>query len=236
LSMESRKQMKRTLPFVIITLVLASALLAAWYMKRSTAEALHTAPPANSASANRASSIKLGADPPHALGNIDAPVMLEEFGDFECQACGLLHPILQQMKAEFGSRLVIVFREYPLAAKHQHALAAARAAEAAGLQGKFWEMHDRLYEKQETWHESLNAEPLFEQYAREIGLAQDRFKQDMAGETVDQRIALDRERGQSIGINSTPTVFLNGREVPLASLSADSLRELIKTQITSGGN
>ena len=236
LSIKSRKQMKRTLPFVIITLVLASALLAAWYMKRSTGETSHIAPPASPTSGNRASSIKLGADPPQTLGTADAPVMLEEFGDFECQSCGLLHPILQQMKAEFGSRLVIVFREYPLAAKHEHALAAARAAEAAGLQGKFWEMHNRLYENQKAWHESSSVQTLFEEYAEGIGLALDRFKQDMSSEIVEERIALDRERGQSIGINSTPTVFLNGREVPLASLSADSLRELIKAQIASGGN
>lgn len=223
--------MKRLLPFFIIAVVLGGAILVVWYLLRSTVESPRTIQPGSSVPQRPASSIKPGADPPHMLGTTDAPVMLEEFGDFECQPCGLLHPTLTEMKREFGQKVVIVFREFPLVTKHAHALAAAQAAEAAGLQGKFWEMHDLLYENQKVWREASDVRPIFEEYATQIGLSLDRFRRDSSSDIVTQRITLDRERGYSIGVNSTPTVFLNGREVPPESLGTDKLRELIKAQI-----
>jgi protein-disulfide isomerase len=220
--------MKRTLPFLIIAGVLSITLFSVWYLKRSA-----KTPPliSQGASAPRDRAIKLGADPAHTLGAKDAPVMLEEFGDFECHSCGLLHPILNKMKGEFGPRIVIVFREFPLVAKHPHALEAARAAEAAGLQGKFWEMHDLLFENQDTWNEAPDVQPIFEDYATTIGLTLDRFRHDLSSEIVSRRIAQDRDRGYSIGISSTPTLFLNGQEVPFESMSDEKLREMIKTQL-----
>jgi protein-disulfide isomerase len=221
--------MKRSLPFVVIAGVLGAALLSAWYLKRSTANTSLVATSGPSAPGSRGTA-KLGAEPTHILGDMSAPVMLEEFGDFQCPPCGSLHPVLKSLKAEFGPSVVIVFREFPIAARHPHALSAARAAEAAGLQGKFWQMHDLLYENQRTWRDASDAQPIFEEYATRIGLALDRFKRDSLSETVDQRIALDRERGNWVGVNSTPTVFLNGREVPPESLAADKLRSLINAQ------
>jgi len=223
--------MKRVLPLVIIIGVFGTVLLAAWYLRRSNAETPLATRPGPSPPTNPTRSITLGADPPHALGTQDAPVMIEEFGDFECSSCAVLHPALAMMKSEFGPRLVIVFREFPILSKHKHALAAARAAEAAGQQGKFWEMHDLLYENQKVWHDAADVQPLFEEYATQIGLSLDRFRRDSSSDIVAQRITLDRERGYSIGVNSTPTVFLNGREVPPESLGTDKLRELIKAQI-----
>lgn len=205
-------------------------MLAAWYLKRSAIETPPPLPPAISLPKSPGGAVKLGADPPHALGDPDAPVMLEEFGDFQCPPCGLLHPVLTTMKAEFGPRLVIVFREFPMASIHAHALAAARAAEAAGRQGKFWEMHGLLYENQKAWHDASEAVPIFEDYANRIGLDLERFKRDVASKSVDQRIALDRARGYWIGVNGTPTVFINGREVPPDSLTTDKLRTLISEQ------
>ncbi len=127
-------------------------------------------------------------------------------------------------------------REFPLVSKHTHALAAAaaRAGEAVGLQGKFWEMHDLLYENQKTWHDASDPQRNFEEYATRIGLDLDRFKRDMLSEAVNQRVLFDRERGNWIGVNSTPTVFLNGREVPGGSLTSDKLRGLINAEIKSG--
>jgi len=156
--------------------------------------------------------------------------MIEEFGDFECPPCATLHPVLKAMKSEFGPRLVIVFRHFPMTTLHPHAMEAARVAEAAGLQGKFWDMHGLLYEDQKAWHEAANAGPLFENYASRIGLDIERFKQDLNNAVVDQRIRLDKERGYWIGVNGTPTVFLNGREVPADSLAAEKLRALINAQ------
>ena len=226
-------KMKRALPFVIIIAVLGGALLTYWYLKRSTTGTPRAISPAASRPKPPEGPPKLGAVPPQALGNVDAPVMLEEFGDFVCQSCAQVHPVLKTMKQEFGPRIVIVFREFPLQTVHPHALSAAQAAEAAGLQGKFWEMHDLLYENQKAWHEASDVSPIFEQYATTLNLDLDRFRRDVNHEAVEQRIQRDRERGYWIGVTGTPTVFLNGREVPFESLASDKLRVLINTQLSS---
>jgi formate-nitrite transporter family protein len=175
----------------------------------------------------------LGAQPAYVLGPATAPARLEEFGDFECPPCGLLHPILEEMHKEFGDRLQITFREFPLVPTHQHALAAASAAEAAGLQGKFWEMHDLLYERQKNWKTEFDVRPVFETYAKEIGIDVARYKTDLDSNAVQQRIFLDQNRGHSLGVKGTPTVFLNGREVPFESLPAEQLRVIIQREIES---
>lgn len=225
--------MKRALPLIIIVGVFVTSVFSFWYLRRSVTETPRTATPVPPA--NRTGPVKTGAEPPHTLGDANALVMIEEFGDYECLPCGSLHPVLKSIKAEFGAGVVIVFREFPLALKHKHALEAAQAAEAAGLQGKFWEMHDLLYENQKTWREAGDVRPMFEEYAIKIGLALDRFKQDRTSETVTGRIALDRERGRWIGVIGTPTVFLNGHEVPLESLTAEKLRPLVNRELHSEG-
>jgi protein-disulfide isomerase len=159
--------------------------------------------------------------------------MLEEFGDFECSPCGSAYPVLKDLKKEFGSELVIVFRQFPIVAKHAHAMGAAQAAEAAGLQGKFWQMHDLLYENQATWRADPDPPTVFAGYAKQIGLNLDQFNLDRTGDAVRQRIALDRDRGHWIGVNSTPTVFLNGREVPADSLTTETLRNFIRTELAA---
>jgi protein-disulfide isomerase len=137
------------------------------------------------------------------------------------------------MRKEFGDKLQITFREFPLAPAHQHAIAAASAAEAAGLQGKFWEMHDLLYENQKTWHDAFDARPLFEEYATKIGLNMEKFRSDSSGEVVAQRIFLDGKRGHALGVSGTPTVFMNGQEVPFESLAPDKLSALIQAQLNA---
>jgi protein-disulfide isomerase len=234
--------MKRLLPFIIIFLVLGVALGSAYYLKRSTNDVKPIANNAGTAStaspgasqANVTPGGVPGAEPAHTLGPASAPAHLEEFGDFECPPCGLLHPILVEMHREFGDRLQITFREFPLVPPHQHAVAAASSAEAAALQGKFWEMHDILYENQKTWHEAFDVRPIFEGYAKQIGLDVERFKQDVNGDAVARRLSQDGIRGHSLGVKGTPTVFLNGREVPFESLPADKLRVLINLELTGG--
>jgi protein-disulfide isomerase len=232
--------MKRALPFLTIGTVLVIAVVAALYLKRSTS--VPVAPPAlapasptasNGTTASNGAAAETGAIPPHTHGPADAPVTLEEFGDFECPPCGRLHPVLQTMEKEFGPRIRIIFREFPLVPTHVHALAAARSAEAAGLQGKFWEMHDLLYENQKTWHDAFDARPIFEGFATKIGLNMEKFKSDSSGEAVAQRIFLDGKRGHALGVNGTPTLYLNGREVPFESLAPDKLRALINAQLNA---
>lgn len=227
--------MKHFLPVAIILAVLGMALGAGWYMTRpavdSPAATPSAAKPSPAAIPTRSS--EPGAEPPHAIGPRDAPVTLEEFGDFECPPCALLHPVLKTMEQEFGSRLRVIFREFPLVPTHQHALAAARAAEAAGLQGKFFEMHDLLYKNQKSWHETFDARPIFEGYANKIGLDLERFKRDISSEVVQRRIFLDGKRAHALGVKGTPTVFLNGREVPFESLAPEKLRVLINTELAN---
>jgi len=237
--------MKRILPFIIILVVLGAALGSAWYLTR-TIPASPTVPnqPAQSP-ASQGSPVAQqqtpvvqgvpGAEPAHVLGPADAPVKIEEFGDFECPPCGIFHPILNQMKAEFGDKLQITFREFPLVPTHQHALAAASAAEAAGLQGKFWEMHDLIYDHQNDWKKEFDVRPIFEGYAKQIGIDVERYKRDMNGELVAQRIFADGKRGHSLGVKGTPTVFMNGREVPFENLPADKLRVVIQNELRSSG-
>src|SRR5712692_8823296 len=142
--------MKRFLPLVIIVAVLIAAVFAAWIFLRSS----RTDHPPTNSSASEAP----GAEPSHIRGNPKATVTLEEFGDFECPSCGTYSVELKKIESEFGDRLRVIFREYPLyPTPHKHALIAAQAAEAAGLQGRFWEMHDKLYENQKAWSEALDA-------------------------------------------------------------------------------
>jgi protein-disulfide isomerase len=235
--------MKRLLPFIIILIVLGLALGSAWYLTRSVPSAPtvvgQQASPQQSPGAQTTPAQQLGpfnagipgADPPHTHGPASAPAHLEEFGDFECPPCGAFHPILKQMEQEFGDKLHVTFREFPLVPTHQHALAAASAAEAAGLQGKFWEMHDLLYDRQTAWKTQFDVRSVFEGYAKEIGIDVERYKRDVGSDLVQQRIFQDGKRGHSLGVKGTPTVFLNGREVPFEQLQADQLRLVIQREI-----
>jgi protein-disulfide isomerase len=231
--------MKRTLPFIIIIVVLAVALGAGWYLTRPTPGSTTIVTPASKSSSSNAPTRPAaligvpGAEPAHTLGPPNAPIHLEEFGDFQCPPCGMFHPILEQMHEEFGDQLRITFREFPLVPAHNHAVAAASAAEAAGMQKKFWEMHDLIYEHQNDWKNLPDVRPVFEVYATQIGLDIERWKRDMASEYVAQRIFLDGKRGHSMGVKGTPTVFLNGREVPFESLPAEKLRVLIQNELNT---
>ena len=237
--------MKRILPFILILAVLGIALVSAWYFTRtmptSTTVAGSQPQPAKATGSQPAQTQPVatngapGAEPPHILGPANAPARLEEFGDFECPPCGLFHPILVSMHKQFGDKLQITFREFPLVPTHQHALAAASAAEAAAMQDKFWEMHDLLYDRQNDWKKQFDVRPVFEGYAKEIGLDVERYKRDLVSDYVAKRITLDGSRGHSLGVTGTPTVFLNGREVPFQSLQEDQLRVIIQREIDNAG-
>ena len=233
--------MKRALPFLIIAVVLVAAVLVAWNLKRSAVETPVATPTPNpsqnpSQSASPAMVAEPGANPPHALGDAKASVTLEEFGDFQCPPCGLLHPVLKTMEQEYGPRLRIIFRQFPLVSVHQYAAVAARSAEAAGMQGKFWEMHDLLYENQKSWSNAFDVRPIFEGYATKIGLDLEQFRRDSSSEAAAQRILQDGKRGTALGVKGTPTVFMNGSEVPFESLLVpEKLRGLINTQLAAKG-
>src|SRR5919204_3227402 len=173
--------MKRYLPFIIVAVVALATLGSGAMLYRAKLPHSLTIPE------DKSISRKGDAESMHIRGNANAPVTLEEFGDFECPPCGSIAGFLDELVKEYDPHLRIVFRNLPLQ-MHQHARDAALAAEAAGLQGRFWEMHDTLYREQEAWSKAPNARELFESYAGTIGLDLDKFKKDMDGEKTKARV------------------------------------------------
>ena len=140
----------------------------------------------------------------HSLGSPDASVTLVEYGDFECPHCGRAHGILKELRA-LESRFRLVYRHFPLSAIHPHAEQAAEAAEAAGAQGHFWDMHDILFENQDA----LDMVDLIG-YARALGLDVNRFTSEMRARTHAAKVREDFLSGARSGVNGTPTFFING--------------------------
>jgi protein-disulfide isomerase len=141
----------------------------------------------------------------HAWGSADAPVVMVEYGDFECPHCGQAHVVLKQIKQALGDTLCLVYRHFPLVTIHPHAEQAAEAAEAAGAQGRFWEMHDLLFEHQDALEDSDLVD-----YALMLGLDVPRFGQDLLEHRFAERIREDFVSGVRSGVNGTPSFFLNG--------------------------
>ena len=212
--------MKRYLPFVIVCVVALATFGSGEMLYRVKHEQLQAIPQDKATSANN------GSESMHIRGNPDAPVTLEEFGDFQCPPCGSFAAFSEQIMKEYDSRLRIVFRHFPLSA-HENARAASLAAEAAGLQGHFWEMYDVLYREQAAWSKAPNARELFESYAGTIGLNVDQFKKDMDGDQAKARVDSDQARGQSLGINVTPTIYINGQPVDPKDKNPQGVRAAI---------
>lgn len=158
-------------------------------------------------------------------------VTLVEFGDFQCPACADAYSIVKQVEKDYGDKLNLVFRNYPLP-QHANALPAAEAAEAAGAQGKFWEMYAKLYENQDKWSSVGNPIDIFTQYAKDLGLDVDKFTGDVKGEKYKDRILSDQNDGNTIAINATPTFFLDGQKLE-GIPSLDNLKSLIDQKLSS---
>ena len=207
--------MKRYLPFII---VVAVAL-----MTFGSGFALYRAKKPASLKDAAASGI-------HVRGKAGAPVTIEEFGDFQCPPCGTMSGILKKLEEEEGQKVRLIFHHFPLAV-HVHARAAALAAEAAQEQGRFWEMHDVLYKEQSLWSKAIVVDPLFEGYARSIGLDVERFKKDVAKPEVAARVDADQKLGSSRGVTSTPTLFLNNVALKPDAMNPTALHKAIETAI-----
>ena len=214
--------MKRYFPFAIIlaVLVLAVAGGAIFFRHLNQPPLL---PPKSALG-------KPGAEPPHLRGATSAPVMLEEFGDFECLPCSVLYPILKKAETDYGKRLCVIFRQYPLS-QHRHAPDASRAAEAAGLQNRFWEMHDLLYENRLAWLAAADTRAALELYAARLNLDLERFKKDMESEAVSARLAADNERRVSLALDRTPTIFVNNERITTRPITIEILHAAIDAAI-----
>ncbi len=217
--------MKRYLPFAIITLVALITLCAGTLFYRA-----HSLPP--SLAATDVPKAKEGGEAMHVLGPANAPVTIEEFGDFQCPPCGQLAAPLHQLVEDFRPKVRLIFRELPLP-MHAHAREAALAAEAAGLQGKFWQMHELLYREQATWTKAADARPLLSAYAGIIGLKLDRFRQDIDGAETSARLDADNTRASVVEAKVTPTVFINGSPIGGTALNPAGLRAAIEAALAS---
>jgi protein-disulfide isomerase len=211
--------MKRYLPFIIVAAVAIGAVAAGTVLYRAKRLPELTVPKEQSAK-------KDAAETMHVRGKADARVTLEEFGDFQCPPCGTLANTLEPIEKEYGARLRVIFRNFPLA-MHKHARLAAAAAEAAGSQDRFWDMHDVLYREQAIWSKETDPRELFVSYARILKLDIDRFKKDIDSPAVEARIASDQKRGTTLGVVSTPTVFINDHALPGKGMSPEAIKKAI---------
>ena len=148
-------------------------------------------------------------DDSHIKGSKDAQVTLVEFGDFQCPACGASHPIVEQLIREYDGKVKFVFRQFPLP-MHKNAKDAAYAAEAAGEQGKFFEMYDLLFRNQKDWGESNKAKDYFKEYASNLKLDMEKFEKALNDKKFEKVVNRDVADGNALGVSSTPTFFING--------------------------
>jgi protein-disulfide isomerase len=149
----------------------------------------------------------------HTFGEGKKGVVLIEYGDYQCPACGQFYPIVKQVAEKYKSDITFQFRNFPLVQSHPNAMQAARTAEAASLQGKFWEMHDLLYEQQQNWQTSTSVSQIFADYAAQLGLNVEKFKQDVTSTPVADVIDADIKAAQAAGGTGTPTFVLDGKKI-----------------------
>jgi protein-disulfide isomerase len=169
----------------------------------------------------------------HVEGQGKSGVTLVEYGDYQCPFCGQFYPVVKQVQTEFNNQIFVQFRNFPLVSLHPNAFAAARAAEAAGMQNKFWEMHDALYQTQQQWASASDATPIFSQYAKQLGLDVTKFKADSASSKVNDLINADTAAGNKLKVSGTPTFFLDGKQLQVgqANTALSTFESQIKAEI-----
>ena len=228
-------------PAVIILVVLALTVGGMAYLYSSSQPAANVASNTNRANASstpRTQTVPAdappGAAPVYAKGDPSAIVTVEEFADFQCPSCAGSHPVMKEVEDAFaGNRNVrFIFRHLPLSI-HDKSQEAAAAVEAAGMQGqpKFWSMMDLMLTNQQQWANASNYKEIWRGYAERIGLDVPRWENDASGMAVRGRIDLDVARARAIGVQSTPTVYINNKSIPFSDVNVPTLRRLIEAEI-----
>jgi protein-disulfide isomerase len=239
--MKQQKETKSNTPMLIIVGVLLVAALGAWYLfssSKPTPAVNNTAAgnTANAANAVRTPAIPAnappGAQPPNQSGSPNASVTLEEFADFQCGSCASANPAMNEIKSMYGTRIRFIFRNYPLQIPaHDKAYDAAVAAEAAGMQGKFWDMQNLLFTNQQAWTAAPTYKQIWKEYAQRIGLDVNKWENDMLGMAAKNRVDEDLRRGKALSVNSTPTLYINGTPITFAEMKVPSLKQLIDAEL-----
>ncbi len=163
-------------------------------------------------------------------GSSQASLTLIEYSDFQCPSCALYVPIMKRLASDFGDDLGIVYRHFPLVQSHRNATPAAKAAEAGGRQGKFWEMHDKLFEKQGDWENERDPKDKFVLYAEELDLDKEKFLEDYQSNQVAEKVDSDLESANLLRLNSTPSFFLNKKKIQNPQ-GYSAFKELIESEI-----
>ncbi|PID32019.1 hypothetical protein CR970_02750 [Candidatus Saccharibacteria bacterium] len=167
----------------------------------------------------------------HIKGSDSASVTLVEYGDFQCPACSQYHITIEELLAQRSDDIQFQFVHFPISSIHPNAMAAHRAAEAAGMQDKFWEMHDMLYSNSPAWQRSTSASAVFEGYASQLGLNMDKYREDVASTAVNDIINADLDKGRKQKIQGTPTFFVNGKETAELPQTLDDFNRIIDAAI-----
>lgn len=194
-----RRTLKRRILVVLVTLGIGAA-------------ALGTVKLVNAPTDQTPSILESLSDADWVKGDRQAQTVLIEYSDFQCPACKAYYPLVKQLAQDFSSQIVFVYRHFPLSG-HQYAKLAARAAEAAGRQGKFWEMHDLIFENQNAWSNQENPKNIFTGFARSLLLDTDQFSRDLDSKEVKDKVDNDYQSGVRAEVNYTPTFFLNGQRI-----------------------
>jgi protein-disulfide isomerase len=171
----------------------------------------------------------------HKVGKGTSGVTITEYGDFQCPACFQFYPVVKQVKQTYGDQITFQFRHFPLSQIHNYAMLSARAAEAAGMQDKFFEMHDLLYENQQVWSNSPDPNKVFEQYAKQLGLNVNQFRDDLQSEEVNDIVQADLAEARKHDYNSTPTFEINGKKIENPR-DFESFQKAIDEAIKKAGN
>ena len=195
------KEKKNSLLFWMLSIV--GILLLTWGM-------ISLARNENNGSENINDDIKIND---HVKGNHEADLTIIEYSDFQCPACSTYYSLVKRLAEDLGDQIKIVYRHFPLKNLHPYAETAAQVAEAAGLQNKFWEMHDLLFENQTIWSASKNPDQLFLDYATELELDLEKFQTDLDGDAVQDKIKQDVRIANQAKVNSTPSFFVNGTKI-----------------------
>jgi protein-disulfide isomerase len=233
---------KSNTPLLIIGGVLLLAILGGLYFYSSSSKNVaagtngnvNKTPTANTASKDPGipPNAPSGATPPNQAGSPTASVTLEEFADFQCPACATAHPVMNEIKSIYGTRIHFIFRNNPLSiAAHDKAYDAAVAVEAAGMQGKFWDLQNLLYSNQQAWTAAPTYKQIWKDYATKIGLDIPKWENDIAGIAAKSRVDSDLARGKAIPVTSTPTLFVNGRPVEFKDMNVNTLKTIIDAEL-----
>ena len=236
--MKNQVEKKSGAPIMIIGVVLVAVILIGWYMISSAKPVANgniNKPAANATAAKTPgipANAPAGATPPNLAGSPTALVTVEEFADFQCGSCAAAHPTMNEIKSMYGSRIKFIFRNYPLSIPaHDKSYDAAVAAEAAGLQGKFWDMQNLLFTNQQAWTADPNFKTIWNGYATKLGLDMAKFANDMSGIAAKGRVDADLARGRALSVSSTPTIYLNGVSVDFKDVKVDTLKALIDAEL-----